>query len=278
MYLHQGKQQLIEGTVTSVPANEACLVLKTQVTLPPRTIGIVPLKTTESKLVQSNQHYQSEPDPHFQTQYPDVAAIPLLHQTTGKNQDELVTCLVNPSELEVVLPKNKTVQHIFSVSGKVQVNRIKLEQNDETIPSEKTEPFSKEVSTGMVMPADYSPHQKLELEDYEINSATKTKLQNLFEQFDSIVSRHTNDINTTPLLKMEIQTEGPPIASHPYVLPLKHHSFVCNEIENLEKAGVIRKSLSPYASPIMVVPKKEKFKPLCKPYHGCTKEGTSRFT
>ena len=106
------------------------------------------------------------------------------------------------------------------------------------------------------MPADYSPHQKFELEDYEIKAATKMKLQELFEQFDSIVSRHSNDINTTPLLKMEIQTEGPPIASCPYVLPLKHHSFVHNEIKNLEKAGVIRKSLSPYASPIVVVPKK----------------------
>ena len=42
--------------------------------------------------------------------------------------------------------------------------------------------------------------------------------------------------------------------SHPYVLPLKHHSSVHNEIENLEKAGVIRKG--PYASPIVVVPKK----------------------
>ena len=42
----------------------------------------------------------------------------------------------------------------------------------------------------------------------------------------------------------------------PYVFPLKHHSFVQNEIENLEKDGVIQKSLSPYASPIVVVPKK----------------------
>ena len=119
MYLHQGKHKLIKGTVTSAPANEACLVLKTQVTLPPRTIGIVPVKATEPKFVQFNQYYQSEPNPHFQTQYPDVAAIPLLHQTAGKNPDELVTCLVNPSEWEVILPKNKTVQHIYSIMGKV---------------------------------------------------------------------------------------------------------------------------------------------------------------
>ena len=55
---------------------------------------------------------------------------------------------------------------------------------------------------------------------------------------------------------MEIETEGPPIASWPYVFPLRHHSFVQEEIANLERAGVICKSLSPYASPIVVVPKK----------------------
>ena len=94
----------------------------------------------------------------------------------------------------------------------MQINRIKLGQNDEIILPKKIELFSKDVSTGMVMPADYSPHQMLELEGYEINAATEKKLQKLFKQFDSIVSRHTNDINTTSLLKMEIQTESPPIA------------------------------------------------------------------
>ena len=76
------------------------------------------------------------------------------------------------------------------------------------------------------------------------------------KKYDCIVSKHTNDINTTPLLKMEIETEGPPIASLPYVLPLKHSCFVQEEIANLERAGVIHKSLSPYASPIVIVPKR----------------------
>ena len=216
----------------------------------------MPVRATEPKLVQLDPYYHSEPDPHFQAQYPDVATIPLLYHIAGKNQDELVTCLVNTSGWEVVLPKNKTVSHICCVCGQVQINKIVLEHNHETILPEKVEPIGKELNTGMVMLADYSPHYKVELEDYEITTATKKKLKDLFEHFDSIVSKHTNDINTTPLLKMEIQTEGPPIASHPYVLPLKHHSFVCKEIEYLERAGVIQKSLSPYASPIVVVPKK----------------------
>ena len=40
-----------------------------------------------------------------------------------------------------------------------------------------------------------------------------------------------------------------------YTLPLKHYSWVQQEIETLEWAGVIKKSISPWASPI-VVPKK----------------------
>ena len=39
-------------------------------------------------------------------------------------------------------------------------------------------------------------------------------------------------------------------------LPLKHYDWVRKEIETLEKAGIIEQSLSPWASPVIVVPKK----------------------
>ena len=42
----------------------------------------------------------------------------------------------------------------------------------------------------------------------------------------------------------------------PYTLPLKHYSWVQQEIETFECAGVIKKSISPWASPTVVVPKK----------------------
>ena len=41
----------------------------------------------------------------------------------------------------------------------------------------------------------------------------------------------------------------------PIYLALKHHQWVQEEIETLERAGVITKSMSPWASPIVVVPK-----------------------
>ena len=49
---------------------------------------------------------------------------------------------------------------------------------------------------------------------------------------------------------------SPPICQKPYTLPLKHYNWVQQEIETLEHAGVIRKRISPWASPIVIVPKK----------------------
>ena len=40
--------------------------------------------------------------------------------------------------------------------------------------------------------------------------------------------------------------------------PLKHHTFVKEEIENLLEAGLIERSVSPFAAPIIVLPRKSK--------------------
>ena len=45
--------------------------------------------------------------------------------------------------------------------------------------------------------------------------------------------------------------------SNPYTLPLKYREFVDHEIKQLEEAGIISRSMSHWASLILVVPKKE---------------------
>ena len=58
-------------------------------------------------------------------------------------------------------------------------------------------------------------------------------------------------------MKMEIPTgDNPPISQRPYRLALKHVQWVQEEVEMQEKAGVITRSISPWASPIVIVPKK----------------------
>ena len=59
------------------------------------------------------------------------------------------------------------------------------------------------------------------------------------------------------MLEVEIDTgDSLPITQKPYTLPLKHTTWVQRELEILEKAGVIVRSVSPWACPIVVVPKR----------------------
>ena len=77
------------------------------------------------------------------------------------------------------------------------------------------------------------------------------------EHHPEAFSKNNKDIGRTTLIEMEIDMgDSLPVAQNPYTLPLKHHEWVRKEIEMLEKAGVIERNLSPWASPVIVVPKK----------------------
>ena len=82
-------------------------------------------------------------------------------------------------------------------------------------------------------------------------------LKELCNDFKDIFSIDLSDIGKTPIIEMEINTgDCPPIAHKPYTLPLKHAMWVQKELEILEKAGVIVRSVSPWTSPIVIVPKR----------------------
>ena len=56
---------------------------------------------------------------------------------------------------------------------------------------------------------------------------------------------------------MDIDTgDSLPSMKKPYTLPLKHYDWVQQEIKSLERTGIITRSVSPWASPIIMVPKK----------------------
>ena len=85
----------------------------------------------------------------------------------------------------------------------------------------------------------------------------REKFRLLCEEFEDIFSKDSTDIGRTPLITMDIDTgNSPPVCQRPYNLPLKHREWVQKELETLERAGMIVRSISPWASPIVVVPKK----------------------
>ena len=109
----------------------------------------------------------------------------------------------------------------------------------------------------MFSPAQVIEHCHVELKDQEISQETKERFEKLKEKYPKVFSVSNQDIGRTNLVTMHVDTgDNSPIYQKPYTLPLKHYSWVQQEIETLEHAGVIKKSISPWASPIVVVPKK----------------------
>ena len=106
-------------------------------------------------------------------------------------------------------------------------------------------------------PAEVPGHRKVLLEDKDISPKTQKSFDKLCEKYDDIISKNSGDIGKTMLVEMEIEMGNqPPITSKPYTLPFKHYEWVQKEIETLERAGIIEKSISPWASPVVIVPKK----------------------
>ena len=93
--------------------------------------------------------------------------------------------------------------------------------------------------------------------DVDIPEKAKLKLRDMLERrYFNIISQNTTDISRTNLIELDIFMEGLPIASKPYTIPLKFHEFMDHKIKQLEEAGIISWSMSNWASPTLVVPKK----------------------
>ena len=106
-------------------------------------------------------------------------------------------------------------------------------------------------------PADVPGPRKAQLQDKNITTDIRQKFKELCEEYGEAFSKNNEDISRTKLVKMDIDTgDSLPVSSRPYTLPLKHYEWVQREIESLERAGVITKSMSKWASPIVIVPKK----------------------
>ena len=74
----------------------------------------------------------------------------------------------------------------------------------------------------------FYPKPKIDLDDAEKTPKIKQKLTDLQQKIDDIISKHSSNIRLTHLEEMKINTDPnlPPVASNPFLLPLKHHIFV----------------------------------------------------
>ena len=217
---------------------------------------------------QSGQIYEIEPSPYLKEEYPYLCIIPVIHNVDVHKTENVPLVVINLSTDDVYLSKGEIMG--FMQNQSLDILEIVTEISTEPLPiiledddKEVLQKLNGEVNTEnmekrfITSPADIEVHRKVELQDIDITETQQNAFKDLCLEFKDIFSTDSSDIGKTPLLEVEINTgDSLPITQKPYTLPLKHTTWVQRELEILEKAGVIVRSVSSWASPIVVVPKR----------------------
>ena len=105
--------------------------------------------------------------------------------------------------------------------------------------------------------AEVKYHRRLELKDHNVSADTKKHFEELCSQFPEVFSTNNEEIGCTNLITMDIDnSDSLPSVNKPYTLQLKHYDWVQQGIKSLERSGIINRSVSSWASPVVMVPKK----------------------
>ena len=188
--------------------------------------------------------------------------IPETSWRKYKNRSEIPPQYAEVSEVTYekarsgeILPKQpKEYEEPDGQNAGSEISRKELQETEQQDNFKGEEGFDTDF---LISPGDVYLNRKVKLEDAEITMETRRQFEEMCDRHPEAFSKNNKDIGRTTLIEMEIDTgDSLLVTQNPYTLPLKHHKWVRKEIETLEKAGVIERSLSPWVSPVIVVPKK----------------------
>ena len=172
-------------------------------------------------------------------------------------------CIYNLSyEHHSYIPKGKVVAFAEKEEGKNEVFEVEevtsVEGYRNWVPKKKGFLPVLPKSDFICSPADVSAHRKVKLQSKPVMEDTIQQFEELCKCFPEVFSKNNEDIGRTNLITMDIDAgdHPPPICQKPYTLALKHYEWVQKEVDQLEWMGIITRSMSPWASPIVIAPKK----------------------
>ena len=195
----------------------------------------------------------------------DAPEASVLSKQSTKNPVTVLCVIFNlSSDTHIYIPRGTIIAHPNGNEPEVDVIEVAetIKEVQETmqyrnhLPSRPWLPMPLK-SDMICSPAEVKYHRRVELNDHNASADTKSQFEELCSQFPEVFSTNNEDIGHTNLITMDIDTgDSPPSAKKPYTLPLKHYDWVQQEIKSLERAGVITRSVSPWASPVIMVLKK----------------------
>ena len=245
------------------------LSFTSSVSIPGRALAVVQVSNTLTQ-EQSGHLYEVEPNCLLTNEYPHLYIVPTIYNVDLCKSENVPLIVINFLSDNIYLPKGEIMGFMQCQSLDIskiitetstEPSSILLDKANDTeefrLECKMETPFEPNEKKFIVSPADIAMHRKVDLQDAEITKEHQEAFKELCDEYKDIFSTESGDVGKMPLLEMEIDTgDSPPITQKPYTLPLKHAAWVQKELEILEKAGMIVRSVSPWASPIVVVPKR----------------------
>ena len=198
------------------------------------------------------------PCAELKQRFPNLYMEPLqMDNSENKSYDTIPYMLINLGDVDTIyIGKNTLVPYIKCEDAGCEY----LEVNEiiEDIQGINWKPpcECKMVTSDLVYsPAQVTEHRCMELKDQNISEETKKKFEELKEKYPKVFPLNNEDIGQLVTMDFDMG-DSPAVCQKPHTLPLKHYNWVQQEIETLEHTGGIKKSISLWASPIVVVPKK----------------------
>ena len=140
--------------------------------------------------------------------------------------------------------KDMDIVNTINQEGMVDTKKEILEKSSQEITSdsnrenchdntERLTPIPE--NSAFMFHKDFYLKPRITLLDVELPPKTQEQLETLLEEFSNIMSKSSSDIGLMHLEEMYLHTRpgSIPVASKPYLLPLKHHKFVKEELNNL---------------------------------------------
>ena len=264
--LQRGEEVLVESIEVCFENTNPIITAYRHYTVPARSIMIVTAKAN-MQLQDQGRVFEVKATPSFMDKHPNMITLPVLHKTDQETRENVPYLLINLSMEDEEIEKGEELAEMTVCP--YQLNEVETEQIDEEEEInnieedkifEKCDIFDDKIEVEkkfITSPAQIESQRKVKLQNAPITDEDRSNFKELCNKYTDIFSRSSEDIGHTPLLKMDIDTgDSPPVCQRPYSLPLKHVEWVTKELEILEKAGVISRSVSPWASPIVIVPKK----------------------
>ena len=264
--LQRGEEVLVESIEVCFENTNPIITAYRHYTVPARSIMIVTARAN-MQLQDQGRVFEVKATPSFMDKHPNMITLPVLHKTDQETRENVPYLLINLSMEDEEIEKGEELAEMTVCP--YQLNEVETEQTDEEEEInnieedkifEKCDMFDDKIEVEkkfITSPAQIESQRKVKLQNAPITDEDRSNFKELCNKYTDIFSRSSEDIGHTPLLKMDIDTgDSPPVCQRPYSLPLKHVEWVTKELEILEKAGVISRSVSPWASPIVIVPKK----------------------